>query len=158
MLFLSVSSEREINHESNNWYNTLFNRFLIGEADYCTSPSVDRSTFSKSSIARGNCIFLDFFDIQRCFMNVKSRHHTYHVPYVLKSKEHVLYHARGLHQYDGPWLDPLIPSTNIEEAWANIKKEPMMEPELEQCVVKENFQNFIENYWKSGSTGDVLLT
>lgn len=40
--------------------------FLIGEADYCLSPTIGTSTFSKTAIARGNCKYISFHASDDC--------------------------------------------------------------------------------------------
>jgi hypothetical protein len=40
--------------------------FLIGEADYCLSPTIGTSTFSKTAISRGNCKYVSFHASDHC--------------------------------------------------------------------------------------------
>ena len=40
--------------------------YLIGEADYCISPTIKDSTFSKTAIARGNCKYVSFHASDHC--------------------------------------------------------------------------------------------
>ena len=40
--------------------------FMLGDADYCLSPSAEHSTFSKTAIARGNCVYLNYRSGDEC--------------------------------------------------------------------------------------------
>ena len=40
--------------------------FMLGDADYCLSPSAEHSTFSKTAIARGKCVYLNFRSGEEC--------------------------------------------------------------------------------------------
>ena len=39
---------------------------LIGDADFCMSPTIESSTFSKTAIARGKCRYVDHHAIDHC--------------------------------------------------------------------------------------------
>ena len=41
-------------------------RYFIGEATYCMSTTIERSTFSATSIARGECKYLNYRDRDKC--------------------------------------------------------------------------------------------
>lgn len=55
------NSTRDIRMAVLEWY-------MIGEGDYCLSTSLDQSTFSKTSIARGNCILIDAQLGEKCYI------------------------------------------------------------------------------------------
>jgi hypothetical protein len=38
----------------------LLDWYLVGEADYCMSPSIEQSAYSKTAVARGSCKYLDY--------------------------------------------------------------------------------------------------
>lgn len=118
--------------------------WLIGEADYCISPSIDDSTFSKTSIARGSCKFIDYWACVQCQYSALIYIHSltkkdgpYKVPTEMMSKEHLLFMVKGMHRYEGDWLNPMIPYQTPEEAWAQVKIEKMKHYEKEQCLEPE---------------------
>ena len=41
-------------------------RYFIGEATYCMTTTIERSTFSATSIARGGCKYLNYRDRDKC--------------------------------------------------------------------------------------------
>ena len=41
-------------------------RYFIGEGTYCMSTTIERSTFSATSIARGDCKYLNYRDRDKC--------------------------------------------------------------------------------------------
>jgi hypothetical protein len=49
----SMSLRDDMDQAVAEWY-------LIGEADYCISPTIEQSTFSSTSIARGDCRYIDY--------------------------------------------------------------------------------------------------
>jgi hypothetical protein len=66
------------------------------------SPSIDESTFSKTSVARGNCKFIDFWQTRICSEKARMPKATlFELPTELVSKEHLLYKLRGMHEYEG---------------------------------------------------------
>lgn len=46
--------------------------YMIGEADYCMSPTVYLSTFSSSAINRGNCKYIDYKTRSHCDISAPS--------------------------------------------------------------------------------------
>ena len=41
-------------------------RYFIGEATYCMSTTIERSTFSATSIVRGDCKYMNYRDRDSC--------------------------------------------------------------------------------------------
>ena len=132
--------------------------WLVGEADYCMSPSIDDSTFSKTSIARGNCKYIDYWSCEECqrsAMTYKNsggkRGGLAMLPTSLYSKEHLLYMVKGLHRYENDWLNPMIPFQTEVEAWAMVRMEKMWHYEKEQCLDpeerKDTQHKIIQNYY-----------
>lgn len=129
----------------------LLEWYLVGEATYCMSPSIDESTFSKTAIARGNCIYLSPSEIGDCLST--STKAPYNAPTKMVDKEYVLFHTRGLHEYKGPWLDAYIPHIKdqtylIDHVWKSVQIENTKE--REQCIPDHVPASFIEDYWDQG--------
>jgi len=121
--------------------------YLVGEADYCMSPSVDESTFSKTAIARGKCIFIDLHQVNYCNKVSQIKSTDSHI-----DKEFILYQERGLHKYEGPWLKlPNIPGDLESHVWKSVIQNNKLEA-LEQVVTSDTPVNVIYDYWNKGNT------
>merc|ERR1712065_41733 len=46
--------------------NAILEWYILGEANYCLSPTDELSTFSKTAIARSFCKYIDFKEGRHC--------------------------------------------------------------------------------------------
>ena len=118
----SMSIRDEMDTAVAEWY-------IIGEADYCMSPTIGVSTFSTSAIVRGKCKYLNIHLKDRCTVEDFNLH-----------KESLFYESnRHLTSELGP-----LNSTERNLIWDNviISKENISQ----QCFNYNNSDKHIEKY------------
>ena len=120
-------------------YGVVPRRFLVGEADYCTSPSITQSAFSKTAIARGDCLYINYEDGAQCS-----------ITNAVSNKEYLLYPKRGNGGDD--LLENVLSNKNAltkEEIWESVVFS--REKVYQQCVDSDAPKDFIFEYWKAPS-------
>jgi hypothetical protein len=127
----SMSIRDEMDTAVAEWY-------IIGEADYCMSPTIVKSTFSTTAIVRGKCKYLNFHLQDRCTIQGN-----------IPNKE-TFFYENNTHL-----TTELVPlnSTERNKIWDNVKisKENISQ----QCFnyTTYNTDGLVENY-----TYEELLT
>ena len=124
----SIHSEDEMDHALLDWY-------LVGEADYCMSPSIFQSAYSKTAIARGGCLYINYEDGDKC-----------DVTKAVSNKEYLLYALRGSDKLAKVW-DRTTPIP-ADKVWDTVKITTQTVPE--QCMSPDTPTDLIRDYWSSG--------
>lgn len=114
-------------------HDALVEWYLIGDADYCLSPSIDQSQFSKSAIARGTCEYLNYHLGSDCLQKHER-----------VDKERFLYTYRNhlstdMPIYGTPNLDPDIVFKTIQRSAEDIE---------DDCVMYDSPETAIIDYWR----------
>ena len=110
--------------------NALLEWYLLGEADYCLSPTDELSTFSKTAIARSFCKYIDFKEGKRCDI-YKSTTDTEFLLRTTTTDQEYDYHI------------PTDLTSN--EVFDSIDKKTT---ESEEACMEEERKDDIERYWK----------
>ena len=115
--------------------------YTIGEADYCMSPSLATSTFTKTAIARGDCLLIDASYGDKCFIpSPKSSD---------LDKEWVLHMKQGNRHRRYEWM--YLPHIGRETVWSTVEKGE--KKIVSHCLNKKFLpKDIIYNYWFSGAT------
>jgi hypothetical protein len=110
----------------------LLDWYLIGEADYCMSPSIQQSAYSKTAVARGSCKYINFQTGKSC-----------DVSNVLENKELLLRSTRGKDKLEQLWnkkshidADKVWDSVTISSGTVS-----------EQCLDTRTGSDAIIKYW-----------
>ena len=112
--------------------------YTIGEADYCMSPSLGTSTFTKTAIARGDCILIDASYGDKCF--VPSSESTDF------DKEWILHMKQGNRHRRYEWM--YLPHIGRETVWSTV--ETGKTKVSSHCVDQEALaHDIIYKYWFS---------
>lgn len=117
----------EIRH-SHGVFTALTEWYIVGEADYCLSPSAEHSTFSKTAIARGNCMYLNFREGKDC-----------KVENVWEDKEKLL----STRVFGHPYF--YVPKVDSDTVFDSIKI--YKHQSNEQCTTKDTDAKAVFNYW-----------
>ena len=113
--------------------------YTIGEADYCISPSLPTSTFTKTAIARGDCILIDVSYGEKCFIPSRKSADL--------DKEWVLHMKQGNRHRKYEWM--YLPHIGRETVWSTVEKgtkEITSHCLNERAVTRDS----ITNFWFSG--------
>ena len=111
---------------------TLLDWYLVGEATYCMSPSVYQSAYSKTAVARGNCLYINYLDGANCDTSK-----------AVSSKEYLLSLGRGSEKLERMWQDK--EQVNREQIWQSV--EITEEIVAEQCIKSSTPNDIIRKYW-----------
>jgi len=120
---LEIRNKKSMHLAMAEWY-------LIGEADYCMSPSIEHSTYSKTAIARGNCQYLSYHDKDKCDIK-KDKSNDKEIFLKTREKDHLYFK---------------VPIKDSDSVWESIKKYPSYS--MGQCLSEEDQSKKIFNYWK----------
>ena len=118
--------------------------YLIGEANYCLSTSLDQSTFSKTAVARGDCVLVDARLGAKCFIPP---------PGTDNDKEWLLHMKVGNRHKRYEWMQ--LPRLGTETIWSTV--ETGKEKVTSQCLpTSAQRNNVILDYWRSEPTSHIL--
>ena len=111
-------------------------RFLIGDADYCVSPTITSSTFSKTAVVRGSCKYIDFRKASSCSVSsaisegekgaLMTEHYLEERSYIQKKR---------------------LSSEEREALWQSINVSQIPGKKINACKNKFYVEKFVKDYW-----------
>lgn len=97
------------------------------------SPSIVQSAYSKTAIARGNCMYISYEDGANC-----------EISNAVSNKEFLLYQGRGAKQLARLWESK--EHLDKEKVWSSVKVTE--EDVTQQCTNSKTAKDVILEYWK----------
>jgi len=111
-------------------HTALAEWYIIGEATYCMSPSIEQSTFSKTAVARGDCKYISYHYKDKCDVE----------KHAIKEKEIFL----KTRLEEKLYFD--VPKVKDDDVWKSIKM--YRKDTFEQCLPKDTPEKAIFEYWQ----------
>jgi hypothetical protein len=121
-------------------HDALVDWYLIGDADYCLSPSIDQSQFSKTAIARGTCQYLNYHLGADCLTK-----------YEKVEKDRFLYTFRNHLSTDMPIYG--TPTLDLDVVFKTLQRSA--EEIEDDCVMYDSPESVIIDFWRDD--GEELL-
>jgi hypothetical protein len=122
-----IQSQDQMDYVMLDWY-------LVGEADYCMSPSIYQSAYSKAAVARGRCKYINYESAGDC-----------EAASALDNKEVLLQTSRGSEKLQKLWAEKS--HVDSEKVWDTVKVGSGSISE--QCLDSKAGDDIILRYWKS---------
>ena len=123
--------------------------FIIGQADYCMSPTIEPSTFSKTSICRGNCKFIAVSKRgEDCTKNLTSLLLTGNRKSRLVEVDQNIFQLVANSISERPIIFDQIPVSDAEavELWSSVK---ITNIKIKDQCVPHHRASFISDYWST---------
>ena len=70
--FAFQDPDLEVKYLRGEMDDALKDWFVLGKADYCAAPTLDRSTFSQTALNNGNCKFIPYDLSEKCETSINS--------------------------------------------------------------------------------------